>query len=97
MNTLSNDNNPNPDNLQASDFTEAEHAAVDAMAAPLIEERKQLARTELRYLSQNRSVNKRMNRPEKASRMSYGANFHLKLIDKGLAVNAIRNTTSVSQ
>ena len=75
-----------------SDFTEAEHAAVDAMAAPVIEEVQRAAKFNKRFLSRNRDATKRMNRPSKAERMSTGADIHLRLIDKGLALHPIRTT-----
>lgn len=75
-----------------SDFTEAEHAAVDAMAAPVIEAMQRTAKFNKRFLSRNRDATKRMNRHTKAERMSTGADIHLRLIDKGLALNPIRAT-----
>ena len=82
---MSNEPKVNPE-----DFSEAEHAAVEAIAAPIIKERAQLIKNEKKFLSQNRDTHKRMNNPEKAAKMEIGADMHLRLIDKALALTPIR-------
>lgn len=92
--------NTNPNSqVNPEDFSPAEHAAVDAMAAPIIEEQAREAKFTKRFLGRrNRSATKRMNRPEKTDKMEVGALLHLNLIDKGLKLNPIReeNTKELS-
>ena len=69
----------NPENLTYADFTEAEHAAVDAIAAPIIKE----VRNSLAFKgSRNRAAWKRMNRPTKTAKIDAGASFILSFLDR---------------
>lgn len=62
---------PTNEGVNPEDFTEAEHAAVDQMAAPLLADNKRRKK----FLSRNRSNWKRMNTPVKISKREKGADF----------------------
>ena len=79
MNTIA-----NPDNLTNEDFTEAEHAAVDAMAAPLVAHFKGQQKAKCKFNSRNRSAWNRMNRPSKTTAIDNGAAMINRLVDKGI-------------
>ena len=85
--------NPNSQ-VNPDDFTEEQHAAVDAMAAPIIEGRRKNLEADSHFHRKNRMAHKRMNRPEKLDRMDKGAKFTLDLIDRGLKVNQLRSDPS---
>ena len=88
MNT--NENEANPENLTMEDFSAAEHAAVDAMAAPLIKHFADEKSSDKKFSSQNRKAWNRMNRPDKTQKIDTGASIIHSLIDKGIQLNPIR-------
>ena len=57
--------------VNPEDFTEAEHAAVDKMAAPILADNKRRKK----FLSRNRNNWKRMNTPVKISKREKGSEF----------------------
>ena len=67
------------DKVNPEDFTEAEHAAVDAMAAPLIRQ----AKADKSFKGRrNRDAWMRMNRPHKLDQMEKGGEKIFKLLDR---------------
>lgn len=79
---MNSDTNVNPEN-----FSAAEHEAVDAMAAPIIEHFEGEKKADRKFSSRNRSAWNRMNRPEKTDRIDKGADMITRLIDKGIALS----------
>tara|TARA_R110000851_G_scaffold314038_2_gene475920 strand:+ start:232 stop:528 length:297 start_codon:yes stop_codon:yes gene_type:complete len=86
---MNSDTNVNPE-----DFSDAEHAAVDAMAAPIIEHFEGEKKADKKFNSRNRSAWHRMNRPEKTDRIDKGYQMIDRLMDRGLAKNPIRKPTN---
>jgi hypothetical protein len=71
------------------DFTEAEHAAVDNMAAQIIENNIQ----RVKFLGgRSRKVWLRMNRPEKTAKIDKGAGFIMSFVSRCLPKKELTKT-----
>ena len=81
---------------EPEDFTEAEHAAVDAIAAPMIEHFEGEKKADKRFNSRNRSAWNRMNRPSRTVKIDKGYSMIDRLIEKGLKLNPVRDLQPAS-
>jgi len=73
--------------VNPEDFSEAEHAMVDQMAAPMLQHFAGERKANRKFNSRNRYNWNRMNAPERTAKIDKGSDIIHRLIDKGIALN----------
>ena len=80
--------------VNPEDFTAAEHAAVDAMAAPMLAHFEGERKIANRFNSRNRKAWNHMNRPEKTAKIDKGAEILGTFFDR-VALDDIESTETI--